>query len=166
MWEIQWFSFCITIKSHSYTLGCEYRAMRSRYSRLLFTSEDRLCAIWRLQKQSMNMTSNASVSRLRDVTDQLWWRHNAKSKNTVLDDNCIMSDWWLLLEKVCVKDIKLPVRNKIILSLPRIMIFGSRVRRFANDFHYFVTRENHWQIASLVTQKPLFTVTHSLFFIS
>ena len=30
----------------------------------------------------------------------------------------------------------------------------------------FVTRENHWQIASLVTQKSLITVTHALFFIS
>ena len=30
----------------------------------------------------------------------------------------------------------------------------------------FVTRENHWQIASLVIQKSLFTVTHALFFIS
>ena len=30
----------------------------------------------------------------------------------------------------------------------------------------FVTRENYWQIASLVTQKSLFTVTHTLFFIS
>ena len=30
----------------------------------------------------------------------------------------------------------------------------------------FVTRENHWRIASLVTQKSLFTVTHALFFIS
>ena len=40
--------------------------------------------------------------------------------------------------------------------------------RFANDFHSrdFVTRENHWQIASLVTKKSLFTVTHALFFIS
>ena len=28
---------------------------------------------------------------------------------------------------------------------------------------YFVTRENHWQIASLVTQKSIFTVTHALF---
>ena len=30
----------------------------------------------------------------------------------------------------------------------------------------FVTRENYWQIASLVTQKSVFTVTHALFFIS
>ena len=29
-----------------------------------------------------------------------------------------------------------------------------------------VTRENYWQIASLVTQKSSFTVTHALFFIS
>ena len=29
----------------------------------------------------------------------------------------------------------------------------------------FVTRENYWQIASLVTQKSLFTVTYALFFI-
>ena len=28
-----------------------------------------------------------------------------------------------------------------------------------------VTCENHWQIASLVTQKSLFTVTHASFFI-
>ena len=30
----------------------------------------------------------------------------------------------------------------------------------------FVTRENYWQIASLVTQKSLFTVTHALLLIS
>ena len=30
----------------------------------------------------------------------------------------------------------------------------------------FVTRENYWQFASLVTQKSLFTVTHALFFIA
>ena len=37
--------------------------------------------------------------------------------------------------------------------------------RFANDFHSWL-RENDWQIASLVTPKLLFTVTHPLFFIS
>ena len=30
----------------------------------------------------------------------------------------------------------------------------------------FVTRENHCRIAPLVTKKSLFTVTHTLFFIS
>ena len=70
-------------------------------------------------------------------------------------------------------------------ELPWITIFGSRVRRFANDFHEWrrtvnndfwvtseaicqwfslVTSENHWQIASLVTQKSLFTVTNVLFY--
>ena len=29
----------------------------------------------------------------------------------------------------------------------------------------FATRENHWQITSLVTKKLLFTITHALFFI-
>ena len=47
------------------------------------------------------------------------------------------------------------------------MILGSLVMRFANDFTSdFVTRENNWQITSLVTPKWLFTVTHALFFIS
>ena len=41
----------------SYTLGHEYQVIRNRYSRLLFTSEDRLCANLRVQKQSTNMTS-------------------------------------------------------------------------------------------------------------
>ena len=41
----------------SYTLGREYRVMRNRYSRLLFTSEDHLCANLRVQEQSTNMTS-------------------------------------------------------------------------------------------------------------
>ena len=47
------------------------------------------------------------------VTSQLWWRHNAKSEKIVLDDNCDMSDLGLFLEELCVKDIKLRVRNKI-----------------------------------------------------
>ena len=41
--------------------------------------------------------------------------------------------------------------------------WGDSPMIFTRDF---VTRENHWQIASLVTQKSLFTVTHALFFIS
>ena len=35
----------------SYTLSREYRVARYRYSRLLFTSEDRLCANLRVQWQ-------------------------------------------------------------------------------------------------------------------
>ena len=41
----------------SYTLGREYRVMRNRYSRLLFSSEDHLCANLRVQEQSTNMAS-------------------------------------------------------------------------------------------------------------
>ena len=110
---------------------------------------------------------NASISCSRDLTDQLWWHHNAKSEKTVLDDNCDMSDRWLFLEIFCVKDIKLLVRNKIIHSLPWITILGSLLMRFTNDFHSWL--RHSWkslQIASLVTQKSLFTVTHALFFIS
>ena len=52
--------------------------MRNRYSRLLFTSEDRLCADLGVQNNRWIWRHNASTLRSRDVTDQLWWRHNAK----------------------------------------------------------------------------------------
>ena len=41
----------------SYTLSRECRMVRNRYSRLLFTSEDRLCANLHVEEQSTNMTS-------------------------------------------------------------------------------------------------------------
>ena len=78
---------------------------------------------------------NANISRSRDVTDLLCWRHNAKSETTVPGGNCEMNDRWLFLAELCVQDIKKRVRNKIIHSLPWITIFGSLVMRFANDFH-------------------------------
>ena len=37
-------------KQFSYTLSREYRVVRIRYPRLLFTSEDRLCANLRVQE--------------------------------------------------------------------------------------------------------------------
>ena len=109
---------------------------------------------------------NASISRSRDVTDPLWWRHNAKSETTVLGDSCEMSDRWLVLAKLCVQDIKLCVRNKIIHSLPWITIFGSLVMRFANNFHSWL-RHSWKSLANRLTRDPksLFTVTHALFFI-
>ena len=59
------------IHQYSYMLRREYRVVRSRYSRLLFTSEDRLCANSRVQEQSTNMTSQcqclAFAWRLRSV---------------------------------------------------------------------------------------------------
>ena len=47
----------LLILSFSYTLSRDYWVVRNRYSRLLFTSEDRLCANLRVQEQSTDMTS-------------------------------------------------------------------------------------------------------------
>ena len=69
------------------------------------------------------------------------------------DDNYDMSDWCLFLEKLCVKDIKLRVRNKIIHSLPGITIFGSLVRRFTNDFHSWL-RHSWKSLANRLTRDP------------
>ena len=110
---------------------------------------------------------NNSISRSRDVTDQLWWRHNAKSEKTVLDDKCNMSDRLLFLEKMCVKDIKLRVRNK-----------KNTFVTLNNDFcvsrdaiyQWFHSRLRHsWKsLANRPTRDPksVYTVTHALFFIS
>ena len=96
---------------------------------------------------------NASISRSRDVTDPLWWRHNAKSETTVPGDNCEMSDRWLFLAELCVQNIKQRVRNKIIHSLPWITIFGSLVMRFANDFHSWL-RHSWKSLANRLTRDP------------
>ena len=42
----------------------------------------------------------------RDVTDQLWWRHNAKSLKAVFSDNGEIGDRQLLLAELCIQDIK------------------------------------------------------------
>ena len=42
---------------HSYAQSREYWVVSNRYSRLLFTSEDRHCANWHVHEQSTNMTS-------------------------------------------------------------------------------------------------------------
>ena len=76
---------------------------------------------------------NASTPPPRDVTEQLWWRHNAGSEETVLGDNGEISDRWLFVTELCVEN--MCVRNTIIHSLPWITIFLSLVRRFGNDFH-------------------------------
>ena len=68
----------------SCTLSREYWVVRNRYSRLLFTSEDRLCANLRVQEQSTNMTS----------------------EKTVPSDNGKMSDRSLFAAERYVQDIK------------------------------------------------------------
>ena len=139
------FEFKILI---SYTLGREYRVMRNRYLPLLFTSEDRLAPICACENNRRIWRHNASISRSRDFTDPLWWRHNAKSETTVPGDNCKMSDRWLFLAELCVQDIKQRVRNKIIHPLP---IFVSRVMRFANDFHSWL-RHSWKSLANRLTR--------------
>ena len=74
---------------------------------------------------------NASTPRSRNITDQLRWRHDAKSVKTALSDNGELGDRKLLLAEFCIRDIREHVRNKIIPSLPRITILWSLVRLFA-----------------------------------
>ena len=119
----------------SYTLSREYWVVSNQYSRLLFTSEDCLCTC---KNNRWIWHHNASISRSWDVTDQLWWRHNAKAEKTFpghVGDNGKLNDQRSILAELCVQDIKQRVRNKMIHSLPWITIFWSLMRWFANDFH-------------------------------
>ena len=61
----------------SYTLSREYRMVRNRYSRLLFTSEDRLWANLHVQEQLTNMTSQCQCLAFA-------WRH----RSTVMTSQC------------------------------------------------------------------------------
>ena len=96
---------------------------------------------------------NTSIPRKRDITDQQWWRHIAKSEKTVLSDNDKISDRRLFLAELCIQDIKCCVRNKIIHLLLWIMILGLLVKQFGNDFH---SRLHHsWKLmANCLTRDP------------
>ena len=51
--------------------------------------------------------NNASTSRSRDVTDQMWWRHNAKTEKIFLGDKDEMNDRGLFFGGVvCSEHIK------------------------------------------------------------
>ena len=150
----------------SYTLSRDNRVVKNRYLRLLFTSEDRFCANLHVQKQSTNMTSQCQYpkfawrQRSTVVTSHYWVRKNCPRQqwqNQQLHNCCSV---------LCVQDIKYRSKNKIIHS-PLITILGHSWCDLPMIFTLdFVTRENHWQIASLVTQKSLSTVSHALFFMS
>ena len=87
---------------------------------------------------------NASTPHSHDVTDKLWWRHNAKSEKTVLSDNGEIRNWQLILAELCFQDIYL---------LLWMMIFGSLVKRFANDFHLWLHQS--WKLlANRLTSDP------------
>ena len=109
---------------------------------------------------------NASTPHSRDVTDQHGWRHNVNQKN-VLSDNGEINNRYLFLAELCIQDMKWRVRNKLIHSLLWIMIFGQPWSDLPMIFTCdFVTRENYWQIASLVTRKPPWTIMISLILIN
>ena len=78
--------------SLSYKLSHEYWVVRNRYSRLLFTSEDRLWPIHVRKNNQRLWRHNANTPSWHDITDQLWWLHNAKSEKTVLGYNGEISD--------------------------------------------------------------------------
>ena len=108
---------------------------------------------------------NASTSRSRDVTDQLWWCHNAESEKTGLGDNGEMSEQWLILWDLCAQDkIACKKNNNVWVSVNNDFLFCHSRRDTAMIFtRDFVTRENHCGIVSLVT-KTLFTLTQPIRF--
>ena len=86
----------------------------------------------------------ASTPHSHDVTDKLWWRHNAKSEKTVPINNGEIRNWQLILAELCFQDIYL---------LLWMMIFGSLVKRFANDFHLWLHQS--WKLlANRLTSDP------------
>ena len=161
---IQSASFCwlVFIIPVSYTLIREYRVERNRYSWLLFTSEDRLYVNLRVQEQLTNMISQCQYFTFT-------WRHKSsvvmsqcfKSEKTVLGNNCEMSDRLFFFSGIVCSGHK---RSKIIHSLPWITIFGHLWRDLPMISICDFTRENHWQITSLMTKK-IIMITHALFFI-
>ena len=80
---------------------------------------------------------NTSISRSHDVTDQLWWRHNARSEKAALGNNgemsarrsmIVLSGFACSWHKIACKkwnNTFVTVNNN----------FLSLVRRFGNDFH-------------------------------
>ena len=139
--ECEHFSFGIqnavltTINFISYTLSREYRVAGYRYSRLLFTSEDRLCANLRVQWQLTNMTSQylflafAWRHRSIEVTSQCWvrkchpWQQWRNELSMIIFSGFVCS--WHKIACKKWNNTFVTVNND----------FLSLVRRFGNDFH-------------------------------
>ena len=125
--------------------------VRNRYSRLLLTSEDRLCVILCVQEQSTNMTSKCQCIALTWRPRSTWWRHNAKSAKK-RPWRQLRNQWSMIfLAVLCIQGIKQRLIDNILIR--------SLVMWFTNGF------QNHWQITSLLTEESLFTETHALFYI-
>ena len=75
------------------TLSCEYRVAGNWYSQLVFISEDQFSINLHKQEQLMNIwLHNDSTSHLHNVTEQLCWRHTAKSEKTAIGVDDEMSE--------------------------------------------------------------------------
>ena len=82
----------------SYTLSREYRVMKIDIHGCYSPVKIAFAPICACMNNRRIWRHHAITSRLLDVTDQLWWRHNAKSEKTVLGE---MSDRWLFLAELC-----------------------------------------------------------------
>ena len=104
---------CYVVVIFSHTLSREYRVAGYRYSLLLFTCEDRLCANMHVQWQSSNMT-------LQYQYLAFGWRHRSimvtsqrhKSEKTALGNNGEMSARLWFLVDLCIHYIIERVRIK------------------------------------------------------
>ena len=107
---------------------------------------------------------SASTSRSPDVTDQLWWRHNAKDRpwRQCRDGQSmiVFSRFVCSIHKIVCKVIEW---YRLVWITVSCQSWCNTAMIFTSDS---VTREYHCRIASLVTiKKSLFTRIHTLFYI-
>ena len=96
----------------SYTLICEYRVwwkidIHAYYSRVKVS----FVPICECKKTRWKRCHNASTPRLRDVTDLLWWRDNAKSEKTVPSDNGEIRRAMTVLAELCIQEHKITCKK-------------------------------------------------------
>ena len=87
---------------------------------------------------------------LSDVSDQLWWRHNVKSENTIFGDNGEMSDRRLLLVDLCVHGITRQIWGLIDATGLIILLKRDSNRRFIIEFDLEI-----WWMTSQKDRAPL-----------
>ena len=130
-----------------------------------------------VRKNNRIWRHNASTPLLRDVTDQLWLRHIAKSEKTVLGNmgeltNQIMTVLAELCSghKIACKKIHSSPWTTFFWSLVKIIgkppqFFGHSWRDLLMVFtRDFVTREYHWPTASHVTKNVIHGNSYILYF--
>ena len=83
--------------SYSYMLSHEYRMVRNDIHCCYSLVKIAFVPICMCKNNRWIWRHNANNSRLRDVTNQMWWCHNAKSEKIFLGDNSKMKDRWFSL---------------------------------------------------------------------